>query len=205
MQFPMQSPPVQAVLLDLLMAVMDSLAVWAAAAGDRERGLTWRDAVTARMRTSRTYMPYEELVAAEAQRLGFDAHAPARLFDRWQAMEPWADAARIAELRLPYGFLSNCSTSLARVAAERTQLHPRFVLSAEEVGVYKPAARAYLEGCRRLHAAPGATLFVAGSAYDAEGAEAAGLRAVRVHRRADAVAKPSVAVVASLADALTGV
>ncbi|MGI8998534.1 MAG: hypothetical protein ACR2GO_02350 [Candidatus Limnocylindria bacterium] len=40
---------VTAVLFDLLMGVMNSMDIWAAAAQDVHRGLAWRDAVTARM------------------------------------------------------------------------------------------------------------------------------------------------------------
>jgi hypothetical protein len=54
------------VLFDLLMAVMDSLAVWSAAARDPDRGLVWRDALTARMVDSASYTPYEDLVAEAA-------------------------------------------------------------------------------------------------------------------------------------------
>jgi phosphoglycolate phosphatase-like HAD superfamily hydrolase len=45
--------------------------------------------------------------------------------------------------------------------------------------------RIYREACRRLASPPESTLFVAGSAYDAEGASASGLQAVLVARRPD--------------------
>ena len=54
--------PIRGVLVDLLMATMNSLDVWAAAAGDREMGIRWRDEVTARMTRADRYEPYEELV-----------------------------------------------------------------------------------------------------------------------------------------------
>ena len=41
-------PRLMPVLLDLLMATMDSPSSWSAAAGDRAAGLAWRDAVTDR-------------------------------------------------------------------------------------------------------------------------------------------------------------
>jgi hypothetical protein len=63
--------PVQGVLVDLLMAVMDSLTVWSGAAGDSQRGLAWRDAVTARMVAHRSYAPYQDLVVVAARDLGF--------------------------------------------------------------------------------------------------------------------------------------
>ena len=176
---------IRGVLFDLLMAVMDSPSVWAAAAGERSLGLAWRDAVTARMRAQSRYVAYEALVRAEAERLGLHATAAASLEDHWARMEPWPDASAAAELELPYGFVTNCSARLAHTAAARSGLRPFFVLSAEEIGWYKPHAEAYLAGCRRLGLAPTETLFVAGARYDADGAQAAGLQACLVRRRSD--------------------
>ena len=180
------SPPLlRGVLFDLLMAVMNSLAVWATAAGNERHGSAWRDAVTTRMAASSTYVPYEELVINAAADLGLRARAVRELFERWRGMDSWPDAAALARLRLPYAFVTNCSERLARLAAERSQLAPRLVLSAEEAGWYKPDPRIYQEACRRLLSAPESTLFVAGAPYDAEGARAAGLQAVLVPRLPD--------------------
>ncbi|MDQ3937995.1 MAG: HAD-IA family hydrolase [Chloroflexota bacterium] len=197
----MATPLVRGALFDLLMAVMDSLAVWALAAGDRERGLAWRDAVTDRMTALHEYQPYDELVVLEAARLGLPAAAPDELFRRWTSMRPWPDAAALKRLELPFGFLTNCSASLARLAAERSQLEPRFSLSAEEIGCYKPDPRAYRAGCERLGTPPEQALFVAGTPYDARGAAAAGLQARLVVRRPEqAEAVWAVATYASLDD-----
>jgi 2-haloacid dehalogenase len=179
------SDHVHAILFDLLMAVMNSLAIWSAAAGDQRRGLAWRDVVTRRMAASPTYVPYEELVVGAAAELGLPREAVFELFERWREIDPWPDSAALSRLALPYAFVTNCSKPLARVAAERSGLAPRFVLSAEEAGRYKPDPRIYREACRRLGSRPESTLFVAGAAYDAEGAGAAGLRAVLVARRSD--------------------
>jgi 2-haloacid dehalogenase len=154
---------VQAVLFDLLMAVMNSLAVWSGAAGDQRRGLEWRDGVTRKMAASPTYVPYEELVVGAAADLGLPHNAASELFDRWREMEPWPDSAALSRLELPYAFVTNSSKPLARVAADRSQLALRFVLSAEEAGWYKPNPRIYQEACRRLGSPPDSTLFVAGS------------------------------------------
>jgi 2-haloacid dehalogenase len=176
---------VRAVLFDLLMAVMDSLATWSAAAGERRIGLAWRDAVTARMAASRAYSAYEQLVADAAVEVGLPPTAPSELLARWAEMEPWPDAAALRGLSLPYGFVTNCSSELARLAASRSGLTPRFILSAEEAGWYKPDARIYHAACRRLGSTPERTLFVAGSPYDADGARAVGMDAWLVIRRPD--------------------
>jgi 2-haloacid dehalogenase len=176
---------VSGILFDLLMAVMDSLEVWAGAAGDREGGLAWRDAVTARMIAAGSYVPYEDLVVAAAVQLGLAAGTPTQLFQRWRDMAPRPDAAAITRLTVPYGFVTNCSDQLARLAADRSGLRPVFVLSAEQAGLFKPDPRIYSEACRMLGTPPERTAFVAGSVYDSEGAWSAGLRAVLVRRRTD--------------------
>jgi 2-haloacid dehalogenase len=200
---PTSSP--DGVLFDLLMAVMNSLDVWAAAAGDRALGIRWRDAVTMRMTAARGYELYEGMVAAGARDVALPAHAVNRLRDAWREMEPWPDAARLFDLDVPYAFVTNCSTALAAVAAGRSGLRPAFVLSAEEAGCYKPDPRIYLEGCRRLGTAPERTLFVAGAPYDADGAAAAGIPAAWVPRRPDVQPPDSaVWVVTSLAEVANG-
>lgn len=195
-----------ALLLDLLMAVMHSLETWGLAAGDERAGIAWRDAVTARMIAAERYVPYERLVADEARATGLPASAPDRLAEAWLQMRPWPDAAAVRRISVPYAVVTNCSARLANEAASRSGLTPRFVLSAEEVGWYKPRREAYLQACALLGTVPGETLFVAGAAYDAIGAERAGLRSRLVLRRPAAAAlPPGVTSTTDLAAALAGV
>ena len=181
----MPSHRIEGVLFDLLMGVMNSLDVWSAAAKDGHRGLAWRDAVTARMVAARAYAPYEGLVIDAAAEAGLPGSAPAELFDRWSEMEPWPDAAALRNLALPYAFVSNCSAALALIAADRSQMQPRFIMSAEEAGWFKPEPAIYAAACGRIGLDPARTMFVAGSPYDAAGARAAGLHAWLVVRRPD--------------------
>jgi 2-haloacid dehalogenase len=176
---------IEGILVDLLMAVMNSLQVWTVAARHRRRGLAWRDAVTERMVALSFYAPYEKLVADAAKEAGLDTRAPARLIEEWARMEPWPDAHALSRVSLPYGFVTNSSTILAQTAADRSGLEPRFTMSAEEAGRFKPAAEVYRLACRRLGTEPQRTLFIAGSPYDAEGARVAGLRSCLVLRRRD--------------------
>lgn len=173
----------RAVLLDLLMAVMNSLETWSIAAGDRDVGLAWRDAVTDRIRAADRYVSYLELVAGGAAEVGLDPASADRLIGAWREMEPWSDASHLAELDLPYAFVTNCSEELALLAARRSGLTPRFTLSAERAGWYKPRPEVYHQAVERIGASPGQVLFVAGAPYDAEGARRAGLQATLVVRR----------------------
>lgn len=197
--------PPTAVLLDLLMAVMNSVETWTVAVGDERRGLAWRDAVTARMIGSGRYVPYERLVAGEARGVGLPPGAVERLTEGWRQMRPWPDVAALRRLRLPYAFVTNCSTRLANEAASRSVLTPRFVLSAEMAGWFKPRSEVYLRACELMESSPERTLFVAGAAYDAIGADRAGLRARLVLRRPPPADLPaSVLTCADLGSALTG-
>lgn len=171
------------VLFDLLMATMDSITTWSAAARDRRLGLAWRDAVTQRMAAAGRYVPYEELVSGAAADLQLPADASARLLCAWLEMEPWPDATAIHALRVPYAFVTNCSADLAREAVMRSGLSPSFTLSAEEAGWYKPSPKIYRLACQRLGLGPGDIRFVAGTPYDALGAKAVGVQAVLVVRR----------------------
>ena len=193
----------RAVLLDLLMATMNSLDTWRAAAGDPEVGIAWRDAVTERMIAAGRYVPYEELVARSAGGLGLDGGAPERLERAWQVMRPWPDATVLRTLDVPCAFLTNCSARLAAVAVERSGLRPAFALSAEQAGWYKPRPEAYRAAVERLRITPSDVLFVAGAGYDAAGADAAGLRASLVARRPpDREVLARIRVVAGLDEAL---
>lgn len=175
--------PPRALLLDLLMATMDSITTWSTAAGDRDRGLAWRDAVTARMIEAGGYTSYDELVAAAADELGLPPEAPTALRAAWSRMRRWPDAAALASLDIPYAFVTNCSSDLAAVAVERSGLQPVFTLAAEEAGWFKPRREIYLMAADRLDTGPGTIRFVAGAAYDANGASAAGLSTILVSRR----------------------
>lgn len=191
---------VRGLLFDLLMGVMDSVRVWSAAAGDCERGLAWRDAVTARMAAARAYVPYEDLLDDGAAQVDLPPAAVSRLLEGWQRMEPWPDAASLARLSVPYAFVTNCSAALAKVAADRSRLAPEFVLSAEDAGWYKPAKEIYRVACHRMGLEPAEALFVAGSPHDAEGARAAGLQSAFVQRRKDQRAPDGVMTLESLTE-----
>ena len=191
------------VLLDLLMATMDSITVWARAAGNGEIGLAWRDAVTDRMLAAGRYVPYEALLAEAAARLRLDRNAVTRLQEAWMGMEPWPDVAALDRLNVPYAFVTNCSRELGAIAVARSRLAPAFVLTAEDAGWYKPRPEAYRLACERAGVNPEEARFIAGAAYDAEGARAAGLGAILVLRRSPPGSlSPAIRVAESLNHAL---
>lgn len=193
----------RAVLVDLLMATMNSISTWSSATGDPERGLAWRDAVTRRMIDAGRYVPYDDLVIAAAAQLRLQPGAADRLRSAWTEMTRWPDASALESIATPFAFVTNTSRELALAAVERSGLRPAFTLSAEEAGWYKPQPEIYRRACERLGTDPEETAFVAGAPYDARGAVRAGLRGVLVARRAvESPLSGEIVVVSSLAAAL---
>ena len=96
-------------------------------------------------------------------------------------MKSWVSLAE----KVPLAVVTNCSEALGQIAAVRTGIAFDAVVTAERAGFYKPHPRPYRLALEALGAAPEATLFVAGSAYDLVGAAAIGMKVflARPHRR----------------------
>ena len=62
-----------AVLFDLLTALLDSWSLWNAVAGSEQAGRRWRTAYLAITYRAGRYQPYEELVATAAESVGLSA------------------------------------------------------------------------------------------------------------------------------------
>jgi 2-haloalkanoic acid dehalogenase type II len=169
----------EAVLFDLLTALLDSLSLWNAAAGSEAAGRAWRGRYLRLTYGCGDYRPYETLVREAARAAGVDEQAAARLEARWDALEPWDDVqAVLGELqgRVRLGVVTNCSTSLGRRAAARVNMEWDVVVTAEEAGAYKPDPRPYRLALTQLGFPAEKTLFVAGSGYDLFGTQRVGLR-----------------------------
>ena len=168
-----------AVLFDLLTALLDSWSLWNSVAGSSEAGLRWRRAYLRITYQTGAYRPYEDLVAEAAEHAGLDRSLAAALDARYAELQPWPDVTRtlmrLADAGLPLAVVTNCSHRLGLVAAERVGVPFSQVVTAEEVGVYKPDPRPYRLALDRLGVEPGRCLFVAGSAYDLVGTAAVGL------------------------------
>jgi 2-haloacid dehalogenase len=124
-------------------------------------------------------VPYEELVAqaAHGTRLG-DTHVRA-LEDAWLHLPVWSGAQQaLTALSQRYllGVVTNCSTRLGHLAAQRLRVPWDCVVTAEEAGFYKPHPAPYQQALRALNVSAAQTLFVAGSGYDLFGTAALGLK-----------------------------
>ncbi|SDI15902.1 HAD family hydrolase [Nonomuraea jiangxiensis] len=168
----------EAVLFDLLTAVLDSWSLWDSVAGGPAAGREWRGEYLRLAYGAGSYTPYEELVAAAARARGLGPELAPALAARWDELAPWPEAPRvIGELarHVRTGVVTNCSRELGRRAAERAGVPFDVVVTAEEAGAYKPRPEPYRMALDRLGLPAERVLFVAGSRYDIPGAGGVGM------------------------------
>lgn len=173
-----------AVGFDLLTALLDTLPLWRTVAGDHDRGTRWH-AANQRLLRGRPYRPFEDLVRESAAEVGATPVQARELMKRWAEVEPWPDtAATLAALGDRRRFIvTNCSTKLGRLAAERAGEFA-LVMTAEEAGAYKPDPRPYRAALAALGLEAKRVLFVAGSAHDVGGARRVGMDVYWANRHA---------------------
>ncbi len=168
-----------AVLFDLLTALLDSWTLWNNVAGSAAEGLRWRRAYLKISYETGAYRDYDELTAAAAEAVGLPAALGAELAARYGEIQPWPETQEVLQslsacgLRL--GVVTNCSEKLGRLAAARAGGPFDAIVTAERAGFYKPDVRPYGQALRELGVRPERCLFVAGSAYDLFGTAKLGL------------------------------
>jgi 2-haloacid dehalogenase len=168
-----------AVLLDLLTALLDSWSLWNAVAGSETAGHQWRAAYLRRTYGAGAYRPYEDLVAEAAAETGLDLRIADDLAERYAELRPWPRVAseleRLAAGGIKLGVATNCSEALGKVAADCVGVPLDVVVTAERAGFYKPDPAPYRLALSELGVTSERCLFVAGSAYDLVGASRVGL------------------------------
>ncbi len=176
---PDRSGPIQAVVFDLLTALLDSWTVWNRAAGSDSDGLRWRRAYLRLTYGCGAYRPYEDLVREAAAEAGLGAGHAEALTRGWGELRPWPEVGEVlgalARRETPLAVVTNCSVPLGRQAAERVGVPLAAVVTAEEAGFYKPRPEPYRAMLDRLGTDPARTLFVAGSPADIPGASGVGM------------------------------
>ena len=168
-----------AVLFDLLTALLDSWSLWNAVAGDAESGRRWRTEYLRITYAAGRYLPYEQLVGDAAQAIGLPRRLADELAARYSDIEPWPEAGGVlGELHdagVALGVVTNCSETLGRLAASRVPVPFRVVVTAERAGHYKPDPIPYRLALGELGVDAERCLFVAGSAYDLFGTARVGM------------------------------
>jgi 2-haloalkanoic acid dehalogenase type II len=168
-----------AVLFDLLTALLDSWTLWNRVAGSEESGSEWRAAYLRRTYQQGRYRRYETLVAEAATEVGLSSTLAQRLAARYQELKPWPEVPQVLgalqRAGLPLGVVTNCSEALGATAVSCTGIDFDIVVTAEGAGYYKPDLRPYEQALAGLGMTASRCLFVAGSAYDLFGASKVGL------------------------------
>jgi 2-haloacid dehalogenase len=172
-------PRFDAVLFDLLTALLDSWTLWDDVAGGEQSGRRWRTEYLRLTYGTGAYRPYEALVAEAAAAVGLDRRVADTLAARYAELQPWpgvtAALGRLTTAGVPLGAATNCSETLARIAAGRIGVPFAVMVTAERAGFYKPDPHPYRLALRELRVAPERCLFVAGSPYDLIGAARVGM------------------------------
>ena len=167
-----------AVIFDLLTALIDSWTLWNDVAGSDEDGMRWPQAYLRLTYGAGVYQPYETIVAEAAMAAGIGPDKPDALTRRWAELQPWPEAVSVVEAlagRAKLGVVTNCSIAMGRAAAERVSPAFDVVMTAEEAGFYKPRSAPYAATLAAMNMDPTQVLFVAGSAADVPGAMALGM------------------------------
>lgn len=168
-----------AVLFDLLTALLDSWSLWNDVAGNPEDGGKWRAAYLRGTYETGAYRPYEVLVAEAAAEVGLSPALAGQLSLRYGELRPWPEVREVlGALRregVALGIVTNCSEKLGAKAVACTGVTFDVFVTAERAGHYKPDPRPYRKALGELSVAPGRCLFVAGSAYDLVGTGKVGL------------------------------
>src|ERR1700683_5076841 len=81
-----------AVLFDLLTALLDSWTLWDDVAGGEQSGRRWRAEYLCRTYGTGAYRPYETLVAEAAAAVGLDRRLADVLAARYSELQPWPGA-----------------------------------------------------------------------------------------------------------------
>ena len=170
-----------AVIFDLLSALIDSWSLWNAIAGSAEDGMRWRSAYLRHTYATKAYRPYETLVAEAATQAGLPIARADELAARWDELQPWPEAANVLGAlarRVPLATVTNCSEALGARAVARVGVPFTVVVTAERAGYYKPDPHPYRLALEELGVAPERALFVAGSPFDLPGASGVGMPVV---------------------------
>jgi 2-haloacid dehalogenase len=174
-----------AVLFDLLTALLDSWTSWNRAAGSEQAGRAWRAAYLRLTYGCGRYVAYEQLVRDAAAEVGLPESAARALEADWLNLSPWPgaldalDALNALRTLAPHcklAVVTNCSVRLGEQAANLLPIRWDAIVTAEEAGFYKPDARPYRLALDKLGVPAEQAAFVAGSSYDMFGTAAVGLR-----------------------------
>lgn len=172
-------PAYDAVVFDLLTALLDSWTLWNSIARNASDGQRWRAEYLRISYSAGSYRSYTNLVADAAAAAGLPRTLANELDLRYNEIAPWPDANEtlrtLKSSGLKLAIVTNCSERLGRLAARQLKIDFDAIVTAERAGYYKPDPRPYSLALQELRLPPERVLFVAGSGYDMFGTAKVGL------------------------------
>ena len=182
----MSQKPYQAVIFDLLTALLNSWSLWNKVAGSDGVGFNWRTRYLQLTYHAGPYRSYEGIIKEAAHEAGVPEAQAEELLQRWSELEPWPETPQVLHAlleKVPIAVATNASIALANIAVTCLGVAMPMVVTAEEAGYYKPQPQPYRMALDRLRCAAESVLFVAGSAADIPGASAVGMPVFWHNRR----------------------
>jgi len=174
----MSQKPYQAVMFDLLTALLNSWSLWNKVVGSERVGFDWRQRYLQLTYQAGPYRSYEDIIKEAAHEVGVPYARAEELIQRWGELEPWPETPQVMHALLekgPVAVTTNASIALANIAVACLGVAIPTVVTAEEAGYYKPQPQPYYMALDRLQCPAESVLFVAGSAADIPGASAVGM------------------------------
>src|SRR5436305_13180016 len=127
-----------AVLFDLLTALLDSWALWNLVAASPKAGRKWRAAYLRRTYETGAYRPYETLVAEAAAEVGLSPTLAAQLAARYGELEPWPEVREVLGAlrheRVRMAGVTNGAEKIAAGAGAAKAIDFGVVVTAERAG-----------------------------------------------------------------------
>jgi 2-haloacid dehalogenase len=174
----MSQKPYQAVIFDLLTALLNSWSLWNKVAGSDGVGFNWRARYLQLTYQAGPYRSYEGIIKEAAHEVGVPYAYAEELIQRWGGLEPWPETPQVLHAlleKVPIAVATNASIVLANIAVTCLGVAMPTVVTAEEAGYYKPQPQPYRMALDRLQYPAESVLFVAGSPADVPGASAVGM------------------------------
>ena len=125
-----------AVLFDLLTALIDSWTLWNRVGGTASARRKWRAEYLRLTYGCGAYRSHEDLVRESAISSGLTESHAACLDASWDSLQPWDDAIPLLHCLAPHyrlGVVTNCSESLGQRSAARMQVPFDCIVTAPAV------------------------------------------------------------------------
>jgi 2-haloacid dehalogenase len=130
----MSQKPYQAVIFDLLTALLNSWSLWNKVAGSDGVGFNWRARYLQLTYQAGLYRSYEGIIKEAAHEAGVPEAYAEELLQRWSELEPWPETPQVLHAlseKVPIAVATNASSALANIAVTCLGVAMPTVVTAE--------------------------------------------------------------------------